>query len=127
MGKQGRFTGVLNADNKNITVNLQMIEFEEDECTIVYCPALDVSGYGKNLQEASDSFKISLDEFFKYGLHKKTIFDELKSMGWKIKHNHANMQAPSMTKLLEKNENFSRIFNNSDFRKYDKKVEIPVC
>ncbi len=127
MGKQGRFTGELKTDNNNIIVNLQMIEFEEDNCTVVYCPALDVSGYGRDLKEATESFNISLHEFFLYGLHKKTIFEELKSMGWIIKHNHRNMQAPALTKLLEENENFSRIFNDFPLRKYDQKVEIPVC
>ena len=129
MGKQGRFTGEWSSEKEKIIVNLHMIEFEEDGCKIVYCPALDVSGYGKDLKEATDSFNVSLSEFFKYGIHKQTIFDELKSMGWiiKDKHKQKNMQAPSMSKLLENNANFNRIFNDFPLRKYDQKIEIPVC
>jgi len=33
---------------KQIKVNLALIEFEEDGSRIVYCPALDVSGYGQS-------------------------------------------------------------------------------
>ena len=51
---------------KLIKVNLSLIEFEEDGCQIVYCPALDVSGYGKSEYEAMKSFTVSLGEFFHY-------------------------------------------------------------
>ena len=127
MKKQGTFKAEWQCGSDNISMNLPMIEFEEDGSTIVYCPALDVSGYGNNAKEASDSFAICLGEFFLYSLHKKTFFDNLKSMGWIIKNKHKKMQAPQLSKLLEDNENFSRIFNNFPYKKYDKQIEIPVC
>ena len=126
MSTQKIFTGQWASGTDKITVNLPMIEFEEDGCKIIYCPALDVSGYGKNAEEANESFLITMGEFFLYGLHKKTLVEELKSMGWIIKHNNKKMQAPEMSKLLTENENFKRIFDNFDYQKFNKQVEIPV-
>ena len=126
MSTQRIFTGQWASGTDKITVNLPMIEFEEDGCKIIYCPALDVSGYGKNAEEANESFLITMGEFFLYGLHKKTLVEELQSMGWIIKHNNKKMQAPEMSKLLLENENFKRIFDNFDYQKFNKQVEIPV-
>lgn len=127
MNTQKMFSGQWASASDKITVNLPMIEFEEDGCKIIYCPALDVSGYGKTEKEANESFLITIGEFFLYCLHKKTLFEELKSMGWVIKQKQKKLQAPDMTKLLKQNENFRRIFDNFDYQKFNKQVEIPVC
>jgi hypothetical protein len=127
MKKQSTFQGEWQCGNEKINMSLPMIEFEEDGSTIIYCPALDVSGYGNGLKEANESFAICLSEFFHYSLNKKTLFDYLKSLGWVVKNKHKKMQAPTLSKLLEENENFNRIFNNFPLKKYDKQIEIPVC
>lgn len=111
---------------ENIKVKLPLIEFEEEGVQIIYCPALDLSGYGNNEIEAKKSFEIVLEEFLKYTLNKKTFFKELSKMGWKIRKGHKPMIPPELCFLLEKNENFSRIVNEYDFRKFDKQIEMPV-
>jgi hypothetical protein len=112
----------------HIDVNLSMIIFEEDGSHIVYCPALDVSGYGISEDEAMKSFTQCLSEFFHYTTNKKTFHTELTRMGWKIKKSKIQkMTPPLMVDLLQSNENFSRIFNNHPFRKIDQPVAIPSC
>ena len=112
----------------HIDVNLSMIIFEEDGSHIVYCPALDVSGYGISEDEAMKSFTQCLNEFFQYTTNKKTFHTELTRMGWKIKKSKIQkMTPPPMVDLLQSNENFSRIFNNHPFRKIDQSVAIPSC
>lgn len=54
-------------------VDLALILFEEDGSQIAYCQALDVSGYGNDEEEAKRSFEISLSEFFRYLINKKTF------------------------------------------------------
>jgi len=116
-----------NNDDK-IVVKLQMIEFEENGVTIIYCPALDLSGYGNNSKEAEESFNISLSEFFLYTLHKGTFYNEFKRLGWKVheKKKSKPMTPPSMESLLRENANFSRVFENYDFRKFKKGISIPA-
>jgi len=113
---------------KQIKVNLSLIEFEEDGCQIVYCPAVDISGYGNSEVEAMNSFNVTLGEFFHYTTNKNTLLNELKHMGWVIKKSkkHA-MTPPTISKLLETNDNFSRIFNNHPFRKFDKAFDLPMA
>ena len=124
--KHVRFNGDYKSSREKILMSLPLIEFEEDGSQIIYCPALDLSGYGKNENEAKQSFEIVLEEFFRYTLNKNTFFEELTRMGWKIKKGNKPMSPPQMSDLLEKNENFSRIFNEHNFRKFDKEILIPV-
>jgi hypothetical protein len=114
-------------DNHNtIDVNLPLIVFEEDNMHVVYCPALDVSGYGITEAEATDSFQVALSEFFRYTTHKKTFEAELKRLGWQIKSRRKPMIPPTMAYLLSENENFSNIFNNFPFRKFNEAISLPA-
>lgn len=128
MAKNGTFSGTWKSGSDNISVNLPIILFEEDGCQIMYCPALDVSGYGKTESEAQESFHISLGEFFLYTTRKKTFKMVLQNLGWTIrKSKFKPMHPPSMSDLLCNNDNFSRIFNNFNFRKVDQPFELPTC
>ena len=43
-----------------------VVRFEDSGCKIVYCPSLDVAGYGRTDEEAEESFRITLEETLKY-------------------------------------------------------------
>jgi len=101
--------------------------FSEDNTKIMYCPALEVSGYGKSDPEARESFETSLDQFLEYTILKKTLSSELEKLGWKLHDKHKPAYPPTMQQLLEKNENFNRIFNDHPFKKIDEQFEIPVA
>ena len=122
-----KINGKWKSDEQTVNVNLSLIIFEEEGSSIVYCPALDVSGYGPNEDEAIESFEVSLGEFFQYTLHKKTFISELKRMGWRIKKNKTKlMTPPTMSKMLDENANFSHILNNYPFKKINEQIAIPA-
>ncbi|MDP4228048.1 MAG: hypothetical protein Q8910_16940 [Bacteroidota bacterium] len=125
-GKSGHIIGSFKEEKKKIDLKLPFIAFEEDGCQIVYCPALDISGYGLTEQEANDSFKVSLESFLSYTINKNTLLSELRRLGWNVKNFYKPIVPPKMSKLLSDNENFSRIFNDHPFRKFDQDVEIPI-
>ncbi|MBW8334859.1 MAG: hypothetical protein K0M40_22775 [Prolixibacteraceae bacterium] len=128
MRNSGSISGTIPVKDGYFKVNLPLIRFEEDGCKIAYCPALDVSGYGNSAEEALESFKISLSEFFRYVTNKKTFEREMERMGWTISHNkHKEMTPPPMTKLLQDNDNFSRIFNEHSFNKENYTVDLPIA
>jgi len=110
----------------HVIINLDIIIFTEGNTLIVYCPALDLSGYGITEKEACESFKTVLSEYFKYTLNKNTLKEDLQKMGWKIKSKFKPMQPPTLQRILRENENFNRIFNSYDFRKTVTKIEIPL-
>ncbi|MBN1416983.1 MAG: hypothetical protein JW973_17940 [Bacteroidales bacterium] len=127
MEKKVVFAGSWRSGRDMLKVRLPIIIFSEDNTQIVYCPAIDVSGYGKTEHEAKDSFETSLDQFFEYTIHKNTLSSELKKLGWKLRGKHKSANPPSMKQLLENNENFNRIFNDHSFKKMDEEFEIPVA
>lgn len=125
--KKGTAEGSISFDHHKIKIRLDIITFQEDDTTIVYCPPLEVYGYGLNENEAQESFKVSVAEFFRYCINKNTLRLELKRLGWQLKRSKTKpMIPPTITELLSTNENLSRIYNNFDFRKTATSVEIPA-
>jgi hypothetical protein len=107
-------------------VNLDIIIFTEGNSIIVYCPPLDLTGYGLTEPEARQSFEIVLSEYFRYTLNKNTLKEDLLKMGWKLRSRFKPMEPPTLQKVLRENDNFSRIFNSYDFRKTVTQIELPA-
>lgn len=127
MAPQGEIQGTWKSKDHEIEVHLPFIIFEQESVSVVYCPALDISGYGINELEAFKSFEVNLGEFLLYTNHKGTFISELKRMGWTVKASkYKPMVPPSMSKLLEENDNFSNIFNSYPFRKINHPVSLPA-
>lgn len=118
----------LSVEKGEVEAGLQLIAFEEDGVTILYSPALDLSGSGYSLNEAKASFWETLSEFFRYTTNKKTLSVELKRLGWNVKGSKLNRKviAPDFSTLLKQNKEFEEIVTNREFRKFNETVQIPV-
>jgi hypothetical protein len=128
MRKKAEISETWTGQSHTIEIHLPLIIFKDSDSQVVYCPALDVSGYGKTEHEAFESFKICMDEFFQYTLNKNTFRDELQRLGWKLKKSKTKpMIPPDMSVLLCNNDNFSNIFNNFPFRKVSEAFSLPVA
>lgn len=110
-------------------IKIAVIQFKEDDAVIVYCPALDLSGYGASDDEAKHSFQTVLLEYIRYADNKGTLDADLKSHGWtRLKPKSPSMISPAMTDLLATNENFSQIFNTKPaYQKFDLPMQVAVC
>ena len=114
-------------EKDSVTVNVSVILFKEDDSQIVYCPALDLSGSGNNVAEAKESFAIVIAEYLTYTIRKGTLWSDLKNLGWSIKKgNKKPAIPPPMSELLESNDEFSRIFDNFPYKKFDTGVSLPA-
>jgi hypothetical protein len=120
----GVVSGKIKTNNKEIRVRLSYILFEDGGQTVVYCPALDVYGYGADEREAKESFKVCMGEFFKYTLNKKTFEDVLSQLGWQKKSK--KYTPPLFSNLLSKNKTLSEILNTRPFKKVDTSVPMPA-
>lgn len=120
------FEGTWQSPSHSVEVNVPLIIFEDGNSHIVYCPALDVSGYGADENEAKASFETSLSEFILYTTRKKTLNKVLTDMGWTIKSKNKPMVPPPFSKLLGENDNFRNIFDNYPFKKVDEDIMIPA-
>lgn len=114
--------------NGGYRVKVSVVQFKEDNAFIVYCPALDLSGYGLSNREAKQSFKTVLLEYIRYADNKGTLNDDLKAHGWvRLKPKSPSMVPPAMTELLATNENFNRIFNTQpSYQKYDMPLQVAL-
>ena len=74
----------LSFDRDKYHIGLSLVEFIEDGVTIIYSPALDLSGYGYDPDEARTSFDASLKEFFRFTKENGNLYNVLKGLGWSI-------------------------------------------
>jgi hypothetical protein len=128
MPKNRTISGEWVSGKNKIECTLPLIIFEEENNLITYCPALDLSGYGSTEEDSNRSFEQVLSEYFRYTVNKKTLADDLRKMGWILRKNSLRNKPvpPTMEDLLGKNEDFSRIFNNHDFRKTTTTINMPA-
>ncbi len=121
-----QFTGNIDLKTGLVHITLSLIEFKEDSNTIIYSPALDLSGYGQNAKQAKNSFNIALLEFVKYTNNKKTVNEVFESLGWVIKGSKRKLKfvPPLNTELIQNNETYSNIINSKSYKVFNESVEL---
>jgi len=64
-------------------MQLSLVSFADDDSIhFVYCPALDITGYGHTDSEAKESFEKTLELYLNYTINKGTFAADLKEHGW---------------------------------------------
>ena len=66
--------------------NLGVYIFKEGDVYISYCPALDISGYGKDEEEANNSFGEVMRQHVMYCVENGTLAEDLHNHGWESKN-----------------------------------------
>ena len=116
------FSGKLQMDKGLVTVNLLLYLFEENETSIVYCPALDLSAYAPTEQEALNAWPEVLAEYLLYTTRKKTLSADLQMHGWTVKR---KMVPPPVEQVIQKNPEFMKIFSEGNYKQVDYSAKIP--
>ena len=125
--KQLHYKGKFSGQKGTVDLQIPLISFIDDNTHIFYCPALDLSGYGIDETDARTSFDIVLEEYLNYTINKGTLWSDLKKLGWTVKKSKQKPATPpTLTELLGRNEEFSRIFNNYPFKKFNTGVSLPA-
>jgi hypothetical protein len=119
------FSGYFSNSDAKVEVTVSIFQFEENGITILYSPALDLSGYCQSLEEAKKSFETTIGEFFNYTIHKKTLAKELRRLGWSVKAKARKLKTPGLTDLIKKHDYLVEILNEKQFTKFDHKVSVP--
>jgi predicted RNase H-like HicB family nuclease len=76
---------IIEQTTKTLTVSLHIDIKEEDGCFIAYCPALELSSYGKDKETAQKRFDEEVKIFFNETRRKGTLEKYLLKMGWTLK------------------------------------------
>lgn len=61
-----RLYDMVNMINEILEQDGSVVRFEDSGYRIVYCPSLDIAGYGRTDEEAEESFRITLEETLRY-------------------------------------------------------------
>lgn len=110
---------------RSVKVDLQVLFFEEERIHYAYMPSLDLTGYGNNEKEAKESLTVVLDEFLRYTLNKKTLFTEMKRLGWEIKTRTSYFNVPQLSDLIKTNEQLKDIINSKQYTSFKYPVTLP--
>jgi len=122
-----QFKAIFNKGKYMIHVGLSLYAWHEDGIFYIYSPALDLTGYGTNANEAKDSFEITLKEFINYTDNKKTIFDELEHLGWFVNRKKRKVLLPDFEDLINENTAFKEIINKSGVEKIERNIELALA
>src|ERR1017187_2406754 len=75
---------VIKTDGESVNVLLNIIIKKEGDYYVAYCPALEVSSYGKTRAQAHKMFNEALEIFIE-DTHAKGSFEKvLLQLGWKL-------------------------------------------
>jgi hypothetical protein len=110
--------------HKTIEVNIDIVEYEEENIHYVYSPALDLIGYGQSQEAARGSWELVLDEYFKYTLDKNTLIKDLQGRGWHIIKDIYT--PPDFSWLLNNNYDLIEVYNKYDFQKTSRHITVPA-
>ena len=123
LGYKGKFS------NRKATVKMQlpMVAYvDNNSIHYMYCPALDLTGYGHNDREAKNSFEQTLKLYIDYTVDKQTLIADLRAHGWNLK-SRKNLVSPPFSDLLKHNKDFENIVDKCNFQKFTHELEIPDC
>jgi hypothetical protein len=112
--------------NSELLVSLNIVSFKDGNTEILYAPAMEVYGYGNDIDEAKISFEICFREFINYTHNKNTFEEELARLGWKIKGSKSRKRftTPELSELIKTNARLTEILNTKDFTSYKKELAI---
>ncbi len=96
-----------------VQAQLDVIIYSDQEgITYAYAPALDLTGYGTDVQEAKSSFEIVIEDYFEYGIKRNTLKPDLLAHGWKSV-DETDFSFPKAWNLFRTNKQMQDIYSGS--------------
>jgi predicted RNase H-like HicB family nuclease len=111
---------IITKNRDHISVGVSVLILKENNLFVAYCPALELSSYGKTKKEAKENFYDALKIFIEETHKKGTLEKVLLSLGWTLKQKpQISYKPPELTKKISKLSNLI----TSDFTE---QVQLPV-
>lgn len=110
-------------NNRNtLNIKVQVALFLEDDIWVAYCPALELSSYGDNKNEAKEAFEEAMQIFLTETERKGTLEKYLLKLGWQLQqkpkpvYNQPQFSITENKRLQSKSAQF-----------YNERMAIPVA
>lgn len=71
--------------NNKVEVNVEVALIKEGDYIVAYCPALELSSFGINEQDAQQAFEEALEIFFEETCELGTLENILLDLGWGLR------------------------------------------
>lgn len=84
-----------------IQVQVDVLIFQEHESYVAYCPALELSSYGEDQEDAKKAFDGAMKIFIKDSTKKGTLEKYLLKLGWQLQHKPKMVYQPPTFSLQE--------------------------
>lgn len=78
-------TNHIRKSKDSIKLQLDVLFIQEDKYIVAYCPALEISGYGKSQSEAKAAFEIEIKIFIDETSKNGNLEKYLLKQGWILK------------------------------------------
>ena len=121
----GKVKGKVKSRAGDISVCLDIISYDEQGCRVNYCPALELSGYGRTKAAAEKSFMLTLHEFLDYALEHGTLAAEMTELGWTIGASGA-VVPPSMKEMYTSRTELQDLISERSFTKRRSNILLPA-
>lgn len=77
-------TNSINKGKHGVTIELEVFFSKDEDLIVAYCPALELSSYGKNMIESKKAFNEVVDIFMEDTAQKGTLERVLLKLGWTL-------------------------------------------
>ncbi len=82
--KQKIHKNIITKNKDKVNIEILVLLFKEGKYIVAYCPALELSSYGKTEKEALEYFSDALDIFINDTIKKGTLEKCLLKFGWNL-------------------------------------------
>jgi predicted RNase H-like HicB family nuclease len=106
-----------------VTVQVQVKILKEGDYLVAYCPMLELSSYGKTLEEAKQGFEGAMRIFIEETAKRGTLERELLSLGWTLRQKPSCEYRPPAS--LPGSAAARRLRTADVIREYSESVRIP--
>ncbi len=112
--------------HNHINFSLSVLFWKDGDQHFLFSPALDMTGYGRTVEEAKRSFNVQLDEFTAYTANKNTLLKELERLGWTVNKKKRRAKAPEYQEMLMDNEGLRDLSSRADVKHDLAQVALPL-
>ena len=113
-----------NMPTKKTTINVRVpvYIFVKDGIHVAYTPMLELSSYGKSVDDAKKAFEEAVEIFFEETQEKGTLEKVLLQLGWQLQQKpKAVYKEPPISKSLS-----ARLQKKAPKTIYQERIKIPV-
>lgn len=112
-------------ENRKHEFKIQFYIFKSEGLYIAYCPALDMTSTGEDINDAVKQFYKHFQLYVEWCIEHDTLIDDLKEHGWKIEG--VKIYQPSFNELMEKPDFRELMESDTEYERLNKTVSFDAC